>query len=180
MKFNFSADWTLSAGDIDWLTNSYFPDKLAVAVRCITEVRAFDGYAFDANKTSRFGNGIPEVNISLGSSDRGSAKGNFYELGENGNSAIPTIWINWVREMDSTNPFFGVIVRHELIHMLLWMQYPPLDGNLQRYSDEWTNSMHGLYAEKGKDIFLNMVNKTIDKYYPINTGSFPGYLPCGV
>lgn len=180
IKFNFASEWGLTQGDINWLRDYYFATKLAEAVQWIQQIRAIDGHAFDPARTSRFTNNIPEVNVLLKADNwatpNGGAAGTFWEAGPDYNSAIPSIWINWTRETDPTNNLYSRVVRHELIHMLLWMQYPPVDGDLQRYSEEYLNSAHGRQAPD-KDIFLLSLNKRIKEYYPDNNSSTPGTLP---
>ncbi len=183
IKFNFSAEWPLGANDVDWLKNGYFPLKLNDAIRQIKEVRAVDGHAFDPYRNGPMVNGA-EANVFLkadnwvSSTAPNGAAGQFFHNGVSGNSAIPDIWINWNREFDITNNLYGRIVRHELIHMLLWLQYPPIDLDFVRYDNEWQNSQHGKLAPD-KDIFILALNKQINDYFPLNNSQFPGKLPCG-
>lgn len=184
MKFNFSAEWPLSKADIDWLQKSYFPQKLAEAIQQIREIRALDGHAFNPDSSGAMVQGV-EVNILLkagnwtNASAVNGAAGQTWVTGISGNSTVADIWINWAREMDPANNLYGRVVRHELIHFLLWLQYPPADGDFVRYENEWQNSQHGRLAPD-KDVFLITLNKKILDYYPSNHSSNPGTLPTPV
>lgn len=178
--FTFSAEWPLDQAAKDWLANAYFPAKREIAIREIREIRARDGHAFDPD---RVGPQVAsnEVKVFLRADnwtmpDGSGAAGTFYNTGVSGNSAIPEIHVNWTREVDPTNNLYGRIVVHELIHYLLWLQYPPVDGDFVRYDNEWQNSQHGKLAPD-KDIFLLDINSRIREYYPLNHASSPGLLP---
>ena len=173
MIYSFTAEWPISQGDKDFLA-AYFNQRWSEAIRLCRIRSAIDLSPFDphAQRPPWF---TTEVFLKLGNwtspTAPNGAAGQFFPP-EIDNAPTPKIWINWAREFDPSNNLFQRIVRHELVHLLLWLQNGVGYSNWFR---DYQNSEHGALAPN-EDPFLLAINQFVNELWPKNHSSWPGDL----
>ena len=173
MNFAFSAEWPLSPGDTNWLA-AYFAERWLEGVRLCRIRSLIDGSSFDpfAARTPFTTTDVLLKADNWTNPDAPNGAAGMFFQPELHNAPRPVIWINWNREFDPTNNLYNRIVRHELIHLMLWLQS---GVGYQYWQRDFANSGHGALAPND-DPFVLAVNRFVNEVWPKNHSSWPGSL----